>query len=157
MSVSRADLEGPMEMEDRERLVLVLDAPVMKTFKAAARGEYRPKSVPSWDALEEAVTTAAPSTVVLVDPYSGRKPGEPPSPRLFQLIELRPSIPFVAAIDLDSAPVDDVVALLGGGICEVLDLDLENTPGAVVGRLRGAHARPLKRRMEEILSPYASA
>lgn len=157
MSVSRADLEKPMAMNP-ERRVLVLDAPVTKSFKvAAARSEYRPKTVRSWDALEEAVATADPSTVALVDPYSGREPGEPPSPRLFQLIQLRPSIPVVVAVDLDKAPVDDIVALLGGGVSEILDLDFENTPGALVSRLRGTHARPLKRRMEEILSPYASA
>jgi methylphosphotriester-DNA--protein-cysteine methyltransferase len=38
----------------------------------------------------------------------------------------------------------------------VVDLDLENTPTALVPRLRGAHARPLKRRIEKLLSPYAS-
>jgi AraC-like DNA-binding protein len=157
MSASRADLEGPMEFEERERLVLVLDAPVTRALKSARASEYRTRSVATWDALEDAVATAAPSTVALVDPYSGRKPGEPPSPRLFQLIAQRPSIPFIVAVDLDSTPVEDIVMLLEGGVAEVLDLDFENTPGAVVGRLRGSHARPLKRRVEDILSPYASA
>lgn len=157
MSVSRADLEGEMEFEERERLVLVLDAPVAKALKGLNRNEYRTRSVPTWDALEDAVATAAPSTVALVNPYSGRKPGECPSPRLFQLITLRPSIPFMVTVDLASAPVEDIVMLLEGGVADVLDLDFENTTGALVGRLRGAHARPLKRRMEDILSPYASA
>ncbi|HYJ79075.1 MAG TPA: helix-turn-helix domain-containing protein, partial [Longimicrobiaceae bacterium] len=47
--------------------------------------------------------------------------------------------------------------LLEWGVSELLDLELEATPEALLPRLRGAHARPLKRRVEKMLSQYVSA
>jgi methylphosphotriester-DNA--protein-cysteine methyltransferase len=48
------------------------------------------------------------------------------------------------------------VAVFEWGVSEVLDLVLETRPAAVQSRLRDGRARPLKRRVEAILSPYAS-
>jgi methylphosphotriester-DNA--protein-cysteine methyltransferase len=48
------------------------------------------------------------------------------------------------------------VALYEWGVSEVLDLLLETSPGAVWQRLRATRARPLKRRVEGVLSSYAS-
>jgi hypothetical protein len=142
---------------DSERLVLVLAPSVMKTFRAVGgTTEYRAKAVTSWEALDDALEMAAPSTLAVVDPYDGRPPAEGLSPRVPELIRRHPMTPVVAAMALEDAAREDVAEVLAWGVSEVVDLDLENTPTALVPRLRGAHARPLKRRIEKLLSPYAS-
>ena len=138
-----------------ERTVLVLDAPLLRVYRQLP-GEYRLRTVHGWDALEAAMADAAPSTVALVDPYTGQRRGDPPSPRLRELLWRRPSVPVVAALVLGAECVDDLVALRDWGVSEVLDLDLETTPHALLPRLRGAHARPLKRRVDRVLSQYVS-
>ncbi|HEX8695653.1 MAG TPA: helix-turn-helix domain-containing protein [Longimicrobium sp.] len=138
-----------------ERLVLVLDAPVHRTLREL-EGHYRTRDVESWDELEAALAGAAPSTVALVNPYSGRARGEGPSPRLRELVWRRPSTPVVVALHVHPERLDDIVALLAWGISEMIDLELENNPKAALPRLRGAHARPFKRRMETELLQYAS-
>lgn len=142
---------------ESERLVLVLDPVVMKTFRVLGGGSgYRAKAVDGWEALDEALATAAPSTVAVVDPYDGRPRSEGLSPRVPELIRRHPMTPVVATMSLEDAIAEHVAEVLGWGVSEVVDLQLENTPTALVPRLRDAHARPLKRRVEAILSPYAS-
>ncbi|HEU4452071.1 MAG TPA: helix-turn-helix domain-containing protein [Longimicrobium sp.] len=142
---------------ETERLVLVLDAPVLKTLRAVGgASEYRAKAVAGWEALDEALAMAAPSTIAVVDPYDGRPPSEGLSPRVPELIRRHPMTPVVVAMGLEDPIVEHVAEVLAWGVAEVVDLDLENTPTALVPRLRGAHARPIKRRIDSILSPYAS-
>jgi len=142
---------------DSERLVLVLAPSVMKTFRAVGVStEYRAKAVASWEALDEGLEMAAPSTVAVVDPYDGRPPSEGLSPRVPELIRRHPMTPVVVTMALEDAAMEDVAEVLAWGVSEVVDMDLENTPTTLVPRLRGAHARPLKRRIEKLLSPYAS-
>lgn len=142
---------------DSERLVLVLAPSVMKTFRAVGgTTEYRARAVASWEALDDALEMAAPSTVAVVDPYDGRPPSEGLSPRVPELIRRHPMTPVVVTMALEDAEMEDIATVLAWGVSEVVDLDLENTPTTLVPRLRGAHARPLKRRIEKLLSPYAS-
>src|SRR5262249_40598010 len=124
-----------------ERTLLVLDVPALDRFRRG-EGEYRARPVAGWDALEAELAAAPPSTVALVDPYAERRRGEPPSPRLRTLLWRRPGAPVVAALALRPERVGDVKLLLEWGVSEVVDLELETTPAALLVRLRGAHARP---------------
>lgn len=54
-----------------------------------------------------------------------------------------------------STELSKSVPLLEWGVSELVDLPIEAPPEALVARLRAAHARPFKRRLEE-LSRYAS-
>ncbi len=142
---------------DSERLALVLSEPVMKTFRAVGgTTEYRARAVASWEALDDALEMAAPSTIAIVDPYDGRPPSEGLSERVPELIRKHPMTPVVAAMKLEDTAMEDISEVLAWGVSEMVDLDLENTPTALVPRLRGAHARPLKRRIDKLLSQYAS-
>lgn len=118
--------------------------------------QYRVERVSGWDALDAALEGAPPAVAVLADPYEDQPPDGGPSPRLRELIVRHPAIPFVAALELTPERMPDIQAILDWGICELADLDLERGPAALAARLRGAHARPLKRRVEDVVSRYAS-
>ena len=153
MSARRARLDE--EPLPGERLVLVTDTPALRRF-AALPDEYTARFVEGWDALAAALEGAAPSVTVLADPYLGRTPSQGPSPRLRELMWRRPSIPLLAAMPLREEWAEHASAVYAWGVSEVLDLLLETSPGAVWQRLRATRARPLKRRVEEALSGYAS-
>lgn len=103
-----------------------------------------------WGELEEVVRSAPPSAVVLLDPYAGRQAGEA-FPRLHELLRRYPSLTVVAAVELTADTLADVKTLLEWGVSEVIDTGGECTPRGVHARLRQAHARPLKRRLEQAL------
>lgn len=138
-----------------ERLVLVTASPALRRF-AELPDEYRARFVDGWDALAAALEGAAPSVTVLADPFLGRTPSQGPSPRLRELMWRRPSTPLIAAMELREEWAEHAMALYEWGVSEVLDLLLETSPGAVWQRLRATRARPLKRRVEAVLSSYAS-
>jgi AraC-like DNA-binding protein len=152
MSTRRARLGEPLP---GERLVLVTDTPALRRF-ASLPDEYRARFVDGWDGLAAALEGAAPSVTVLADPYMGRTPSQGPSPRLREVMWRRPSIPLLAAMPLREEWAEHASAMYAWGVSEVLDLLLETSPGAVWQRLRATRARPLKRRVEEELSGYAS-
>jgi methylphosphotriester-DNA--protein-cysteine methyltransferase len=109
-----------------------------------------------WAEAEQVVRDAPPSAVVLVDPYAGARPGEA-FPRLHELLRRFPSTTVVAALALRPETVGDVSTLLEWGVAEVVDTGPECTPPAIHARLRQAHARPLKRRLERAFSGYLRA
>ena len=141
-------------LRPERRPVLILDSPALRRLDVS-EGEYDARVVQGWDALHEAMAGAHPSTIALVDPYVDRRGGGP-SPRLREALWKHPSVPVVAALVLRNERAEDVATLLEWGVSEVLDLDLEPTPRALAARIRAAHARPLKRRVEAVLSPYVS-
>lgn len=108
-----------------------------------------------WGDVDEVVKTAPPSAVVLVDPYAGRLAGEA-FPRLHDLLRRFPSLTVAAAIPLRPETMADVQTLLEWGVAEVVDTGPDVTPRALHARLRQAHARPLKRRLERALAPGVS-
>ena len=153
MSARRAALRGAPA--PGERLVLVTDSPALRRF-AELPEEYAPRFVDGWDELAAEMESAPPSLTVLADAYLGRTPAQGPAPRLRELLWRRPSIPVIAALPLREEWAEHASILFEWGVSEVLDLDLETSPGAVWQRLRGTRARPLKRRVEAVLSGYAS-
>ena len=118
--------------------------------------QYRVERVSGWDALDAALEGAPPAVAVLADPYAEQPPDGGLSPRLRELMARHPAISFVAALELVPERMPDIQALLDWEVCEIADLGLESSPSGLAARLRGAHARPLKRRVEAILSRYAS-
>lgn len=110
----------------------------------------------AWAELDTVLRSAPPSAVVVVDPYAGGRAQEL-FPRVHDLLKRYPSLAVVAAFALRKENVADVATLLDWGVSEVVDLDTEATPRALHARLRQAHARPFKRKLEGTLSAYVSA
>jgi hypothetical protein len=114
---------------------------------------YQPRACPSWDALTEAARREAPSTAVLVDPFPDAAGA--PDPSLRELLRAAPLSPVLALVDFSSVSAEGVRTLLEWGVSELVDLQLEASPEALISRLRAAHARPFKRRLERLFR-YAS-
>jgi AraC-like DNA-binding protein len=103
--------------------------------------------VDGWDELRAHLRTAPPSTFALVDADA---PGDGPDGRVRELIARFPMNPVVAVLELEPDRVDDLRELLRWGVSEVVSFGVESLPGAIAHRLGNAHARPLKRRLEEV-------
>lgn len=137
------------------RTVLVLAPPNLRWVRDLPHLEevgarYAARQVESWEELHAELRDAPPSTVSLVDPCAGAD-GAGPSRRVLELVERHPMNPVVAALPLRPERTEDVRTLLEWGVSELLDLELEPAADAVVLRVRQAHARPLKRRIEAVL------
>lgn len=99
------------------------------------------------DAFRELVRFAPPSAVVLV--RAGR--GDAEAAELRELIRSAPSVPVVAGVAFNEATAGQVRGLLDAGVAEIAGLDGIGGLRPLVATLRRAHARPLKRRIEERL------
>ena len=104
-----------------------------------------------WADAHDVARAAPPSAAVLVDPYAGARSGDA-FPRLHDLLRRFPSLTVLAVMRLRPETVGDVTTLLEWGVSEVIDAGPEGTPRAVHARLRQAHARPLKRKLERALA-----
>jgi AraC-like DNA-binding protein len=113
---------------------------------------YAPQPLVDWDEMGQWLGDLPPAAVLLVDVLPARE-YDPPMP-LARLLARRRSLAVVAVARPASAA--QLRELYDAGVSEVVDLDLDTTPDALRFRLRQAHARPLKRRLEGALAPYAS-
>jgi AraC-like DNA-binding protein len=99
------------------------------------------------DALRELARSAPPAAVVLVR----ARGGDADVAELRELIRVAPSVPVVAAVDLRALTARQVRGMLDAGLAEIATVDGSGGLRALVPTLRRAHARPLKRRIEERL------
>jgi AraC-like DNA-binding protein len=98
-------------------------------------------------ALHELARSAPPSAVVLLRVRGG----EAEAVELRELVRAAPSVPVVAAMKFREATAGQVRALLDTSLAEIATMDGTGGLRALVPVLRRAHARPLKRRIEERL------
>jgi AraC-like DNA-binding protein len=127
------------------RTLLVLDSHVPAQPEAV--GGYVVQRAGGLAALHELARFAPPSTVVLL-----RARGDDADvAELRGVIRATPSVPVVAAVGFRDASAGQVRALLDTGLAEIATLDGTGGLRALVPVLRRAHARPLKRRIEERL------
>jgi AraC-like DNA-binding protein len=138
-------------------LVLHRDACFRERIRLAAANEFEFHAVHSWLALREAVCTAPPAAVLVVDPYVETIETDGASPALRTLIAEFPSVSVVAALEVTPERFDDLRALGKWGVVQVISLDHDDTPHAIVQRLRGARGRPLRALLEVALPPETSA
>lgn len=108
---------------------------------------YTVRALNGWDALRERVRSTAPSSVVLV--RARESMGD--FAALAELTRATPSVPVVSAVPFARVKAARMRALLDTGLAEVANADEEVALAALLPTLRRAHARPLKRRIEERL------
>lgn len=138
----------------KARPLIALDARTLPWLHEVG-APYRVMPGIGWDDLGEVLRDAPPSTVVVVNPYA-QHAGDL-FPRVHDLLHRFPSVAVVAAVEVKRENAADVATLLDWGVTEVIALGMEGTRRAVRARLRQAHARPFKRKLEAALSPYVSA
>ncbi len=138
-------------MTEAARPVLALhaDPEVSARVRAATRGGYAVQEVADWTALRAALREAAPSTLVVVDPYFGS--GSRLAPDLLHLLADFPSTPVVATLKLDPDATADLFTLGDWGVTEIVTLTHDDTPNALRERLRGAQGLPLKVLLDSLL------
>lgn len=136
------------------RTVLVLDPtgalPAYRSF-----GAYRMRRVPDWSALHHALREAHPSTVVLLHPYDEADP-ERLSPRVRELVGRFPAVPVAAVVSFEPERAADMKTLAEWNVSELVDRGADLSPGALHVRLRQAHGRRLKQRLEQALPRYVT-
>ncbi len=133
------------------RTLFLLDQPALRPFFYMAGG-YHTRVFGDWKTLLTAARQEPPSTAVLV--HKDTLPPGSPDSCVRDVLEATPFLPVLVAIDLATAQSEGVRLLLKQGVSELIDLPVENTPAALLVRLREAHARPYKRRLEAGLSRY---
>lgn len=134
------------------RRVIVLQGLTLRGLRDIG-APYAVEPAVRWSDADDVVREAPPSAVVMVNPYAGASGGAG-FPRLRELLRRFPSTTVVAAMPLSPENVGDVNTLMEWGVSEVVDSGPECTGRAIQARLRQAHARPLKRRLERALSAY---
>jgi AraC-like DNA-binding protein len=130
------------------RTLFLLDQPALRPFFYMADG-YHTRVFGDWKTLLTAARQEPPSTAVLVHADTLL-----PGSSVWDVLQAAPSLPVLVAIDLTTAQSEGVRLLLKRGVSELIDLPVENSPAALLVRLREAHARPYKRRLEAGLSRY---
>jgi AraC-like DNA-binding protein len=110
------------------------------------------REVASWEELAEVLPLAHPTSVVVLDPY---ETAEAPSDAFWRILERFPSVTVIPAFELQSERLDQMQAMLTGGVSEFLNLNREDTVTLAAARIKSAFARPFKRRIEAALSRHA--
>lgn len=153
------------------RLLLVLhpDEEFRGRARSACGDDYEYVAADDWDALDEAIREAPPSAMALVDPYARQGNGNSNgasngggaavprlSPRLGELMEAYPSIPWIAAMPVRAEAHEHVRRLGEWGAVQVIALGHDDTVGALRQRLEAARGRPMRALLEQVLPAETS-
>jgi AraC-like DNA-binding protein len=134
-----------MHAVPRPILVLHASQRLWSQLRGIPAGPYRLERVKSWEALTRAYRRSPPTALVLVDPYAGHAGARALSEHLHDWLRAFPDSTVVAAFDAARAGVDDLRALVGWGVAEVVDLLREDTAAALSVRLAGVHGHTVHR------------
>lgn len=143
-----------MRAIQRPLLVLHSDPLLQERIRRAGGRRFEYRHVGGWTELHQAVQTAPPAALVVVDPY-WEGDGEL-SPALRTLLWEYPSVTVLAALELRPARFRDVHALGQWGVSDVITLGEDDTTEAMARRLRSVQGRPLQSLLERSLPPNTS-
>lgn len=108
-----------------------------------------------WDELIAVARDASPASVIAVDPFSESQAGSV-AEALSRLLAAAGMTPVVAVLEMRHAGEEEIRALFAAGVTDVLDAELEGTPGAAGEVLMSMKARPFKLLLESSLSRFLS-
>jgi hypothetical protein len=132
------------------RELLLHDAAALRGLSAIA-GQYSARTL-GWDDLIAAAREADPSTVIVLAPS---RDDSVFGARVRELITAAAGvISVVAAVPFQSGYASHVQALLDCGITDIVDVELDVTPDAMLPRLRAVHGQLLKRLLEPALPRF---
>ncbi|HEX2203763.1 MAG TPA: hypothetical protein VHG91_10720 [Longimicrobium sp.] len=133
--------------------MLLLDCEALEPLtRLAAPFEARTMG---WATLAESAQIAAPSTVIVIDPFASR--GSPElDPRIPTLLTAARMLPVVALVPFQPTYARAARTLLDWGMTEIADAEFEGSAEAIRMRLLSVHAQPLKKLVEASLSRLVS-
>ena len=136
-----------MRTPNRPLLVLHADPSFRERIQHASQSAFELDWISDWNSLPDAVRDAAPSGLIVVDPYYGRALGEGPAPDLHTVLRAFPSSTIVAAPLAHPQRFQDLRMLGDWGVSDVIDT-AEDTAETMRLRLDSASGRPLRALLE---------
>ncbi len=146
------DRRRPVAGNARRNVLLLDGETVAPLDRLATPFEARRQD---WTTLVETARIAAPSTVVVIDPFTGRD-SQQLDDRIPVLLKAARMLPVIALVPLQSTFIPSIRTLQKWGVTDIADTDLEGTAAAIRMRLLSVHAQPLKKLVEESLSRFVS-
>jgi AraC-like DNA-binding protein len=134
----------------RPLLLLHPDAVFREQVRRATGKRFHFHPTSSWEELREALRTAPPSALIVVDPYWGVE-GEGLSNALRLLLAEFPSVTVIAALELRPDRYRDLRTLGAWGVAEVIALGETDTKESIARQLRSVQGRPLQSLLERSL------
>jgi AraC-like DNA-binding protein len=145
-----------MRTPPRPLLVLHPDPGLLRQLRTLPVREFAVHPVQDWSALGRALREAAPATLAVVDPAHGAERGEFPSEPLRALLADFPSLAVFAVARAGSVTRRDLLTLGSWGVAQVVVVAHDDTPDALLLRLRASQGRSLRRRVAGVLPPETS-
>ena len=139
-----------MKLAPRPLLILHADTGFQQRVREAAGADFRDRVIDDWEALHQAVASAPPASVVIVDPFEA---DGSLSPSLRELLADFPSTSLIAAFEVTPDRGDAMRTLGSWNVVDVIALGHDDTPAAIGLRLRAARGRQLQRRVGNVLPP----
>jgi AraC-like DNA-binding protein len=133
----------------RPLIVLHGDAALREHLRQTSASRYRHREVSDWEELREALREEMPVAIAVVDPY--RPDGRSLATELRSLIWDFPTVTVVAALEVRRDRIRDLRTLGEWGVKEVVSIGEDDTPEALVRRIRTAQGRPLQSLLERSL------
>ena len=119
-------------------------------MRRACGDRYRLLPVSCWNALRDALRSAPPLALVIVDPYGGDSRGKL-SASLQGLLREFPSTTVIAACELRGGCLEQVRTLGEWGITRMISIEEEDTPLAIARVLESSRGRPLRTLLQRSL------
>jgi hypothetical protein len=132
-------------------LLLHADRALRDRVKRACADRYAFLPVSSWAELREALHSAPPLAMVIVDPYGGDYGAESLSPSLQAILREFPSATVIAACELRAGCLEHVRTLGEWGVTRMISLQEEDSPLAIARVLEASRGRPLRALMQRSL------
>ena len=132
-------------------LVLHADRAFRDRVKRACAERYAFMPVSSWAELRDALHSAPPLAMVIVDPYGGDYGTGSLSPSLQGILREFPSATVIAACELRDGCLEQVRTLGEWGVTRMISLQEEDTSLAIGRVLESTRGRPLRGLMQRSL------
>lgn len=142
-----------MQTVRRPLIVMHPDRVFQARVRDAARKEFSIELLPDWEALGEALPRVSLAALVVVDPYLGSGAGL--ASELRWVIDRFPSVPVLAALEVNARRYADLRILGEWGVMEILLLD-EHDAAAIRHLLLVVRGRPLQSLLERALPAQLS-
>ncbi|MBW3629475.1 MAG: helix-turn-helix domain-containing protein [Gemmatimonadetes bacterium] len=137
-------------------LLLHPDRAFCERVKRACSQRYRFLPVSSWSDLREALHSAPPLAIVIVDPYGGDHARHGLSSALHGLLREFPSATVIAACEIRGGCLEQMRTLGEWGVTRMISLEEEDTAHAIARVLESSRGRPLRTLLQRTLTATMS-
>jgi AraC-like DNA-binding protein len=139
-----------MKKPIRTLLVLHRDTGFQERVSIAGSKEFAVTIVSDWSELRARIEDGGPSTIAIVDPYTGFTSPDPDA-ELKETMRHFPSVTLVAAFVTSASPNEHIRRIEGWGVTEIISIGHDDTPEAMRSRLRNTEGLALRLLMDAVV------